>query len=60
MKVNHGGCVNTLKEECTQWIGYHAKDGRNHTAKARYPCYFMANNTEFVVTRHDVEIIEVS
>ena len=38
----------------------HQRDGRNHTAKARYPCYFMSNNTEFVVTRHDVEIIEVS
>ena len=58
-KVNHGGCVNTLNEECKHWIEFHGRDGKNHTAKARYPCYFMANNTEFVVTRHDVEIIEV-
>ena len=57
--MNHGGCVNTLKEECKYWIKDHEKDGRNHTARARYPCYYMSNNTEFVVTRHDVEDIEV-
>ena len=57
--MNHGVCVNTLREECKKWIEKHSKDGKNHTAKARYPCYFMSNNTEFVVTRHDVEIIEV-
>ena len=60
VRVNHGACVNTLRTECHHWLLKHMRDGRNQTAKARYPCYFMANNTEFVVTRHDVETIEVS
>ena len=25
----------------------------------RFPCYIMNNNTDFVVTRHDVALIEV-
>lgn len=58
LKINHGGCVNTLKEECTQWISEHSRAGANYTAKARFPCYIMNNNTEFVVTRHNVADIE--
>ena len=41
LKVNHGGCVNTLKEECTQWITDHSKDGRNYTTKARLILSYM-------------------
>lgn len=74
LKINHEGCVNTLRQECKYWIGNHSRDGRNYTAKDRYniklsrlfpqfplrfPCYMMNNNTDFVVTTHDVGMIEV-
>jgi len=58
LKVNHGGCVNTLREECKYWIGNHSMDGSNYTARARFPCFMMNNNTDFVVTRHDVAEIQ--
>ena len=35
LKINHEGCVNTLKEECKTWIEVHSKDGKNYTTKAR-------------------------
>ena len=36
LKINHEGCVNTLRQECKYWIGNHSRDGRNYTAKDRY------------------------
>ena len=36
LKVNHEGCVNTLKGDCNYWIGNHSRDGKNYTAKDRY------------------------
>ena len=43
LKVNHEGCVNTLKEECKYWIGNHSRDGKNYTAKARYTTRYFSN-----------------
>ena len=36
LKINHEGCVNTLRKECNRWIEVHSKDGKNYTTKARY------------------------
>ncbi|XP_023331338.1 uncharacterized protein LOC111703582 [Eurytemora carolleeae] len=36
----------------------HSKDGANSTGRARFPCFVMYNNTDFVVTRHSVEEIQ--
>jgi len=50
LKINYHGCVDTLQEECTNWLEKHTKDGTNKTARARFPCFMMKNNTDFVVT----------
>ena len=39
------GCVNTLKEECTEFYENHGHDGRNNSANSRYPCYYTPDNS---------------
>jgi len=58
LKINDQGCVNTLREECKAWTAVHSRDGANSTARARFPCFVMRNNTDYVVTRHSVAEIE--
>jgi len=57
LKMNYHGCVDTLQEECKRWFDKHARDGTNKTARARFPCYTMHNNSDFVVTRNDKEAV---
>ncbi|XP_071449327.1 uncharacterized protein Teh4 [Hetaerina americana] len=38
--INLEGCVNTLRGECLQFLDTHGRDGRNQTARSRYPCYY--------------------
>lgn len=45
LKVNHEGCVNTLKKDCTYFIGNHSRDGRNYTAKDRYKIHPNVNHS---------------
>ena len=33
MKINIGGCVDTLQEECKDFYHKHSGDGRNYTAR---------------------------
>ena len=33
MKINIGGCVNTLSEECKDFYHKYSGDGRNYTAR---------------------------
>lgn len=38
--VNLEGCVNTLRDECTDFLHSHGRDGINNTAQSRYLCYY--------------------
>jgi hypothetical protein len=49
MKINIGGCVNTLAMECMAFYRNYGGDGRNYTARAVYQCYYDPFNPDFVV-----------
>lgn len=55
LMINTEGCVNTLSEECTTFYDDFGRDGRNHTSRARFPCYYAPDNPEYVVSRFDVD-----
>jgi len=38
--INLDGCVNTLKGECKEFAANFGKDGKDHTATSRFPCYY--------------------
>ena len=49
--MNTESCVNTLRYECTTFFVEHRRDGRNHSSRDTYQCYFNPNSDEFVTTR---------
>ena len=49
LKINIEGCVNTLSMECMNFYNIFGKDGRNHTARAVYECYYDPFDPDFVV-----------
>lgn len=56
--INLEGCVNTLRDECKEFLRVYGKDGTDHNARARFPCYYATNNMEIVVARFDLATIE--
>lgn len=38
--INLEGCVNTLSDECKDFLHSHGRDGTNNTAQSRYPCFY--------------------
>jgi len=52
--INHEGCVNTLQWECEQFYKIHGQDSRNQSSPSRFPCYYSADNPDFVVRRYDL------
>ncbi|KAL0275431.1 UNVERIFIED_CONTAM: hypothetical protein PYX00_003279 [Menopon gallinae] len=52
--INLDGCVNTLKDECRDFLRDYGKDGTDHNAKARFPCFYSDNDPELVVARFDL------
>ena len=40
LKLNHRGCVNSLKKECRHFFRTHRYDGTNDTARSVYPCFY--------------------
>ena len=53
LMINHEGCVNTLVEECAEFYKVAGNDGRNDTARSRFPCYYAPSDPNFVVVRYD-------
>lgn len=53
--INLEGCVNTLMDECKAFLMDYGKDGSDHNARARFPCYYADDKTEVVVSRFDLE-----
>ncbi|XP_065222895.1 uncharacterized protein LOC135847351 isoform X1 [Planococcus citri] len=56
LMINLEGCVNTLKDECKQFIKEYGKDGADHNARARFPCYYSEENPSMVVSRFNMEV----
>jgi len=40
LMINLEGCVNTLRDECRDFFRVYAKDGSDHNARARFPCFY--------------------
>lgn len=55
LQINLEGCVNTLKDECREFLTDFGKDGSDHNARARFPCFYAIDNTDTAVTRFDLE-----
>lgn len=53
--INLEGCVNTLRDECKEFLRVYGKDGTDHNARARFPCYYSEGNTDIVVARFNLE-----
>ncbi|XP_022192154.1 uncharacterized protein LOC120348866 [Nilaparvata lugens] len=53
--INLEGCVNTLRDECKEFLREYGKDGTDHNARARFPCFFAVDNTDVVVARFNLE-----
>ncbi|KAJ9600905.1 hypothetical protein L9F63_000948, partial [Diploptera punctata] len=53
--INLDGCVNTLRMECRQFFNTHGRDGRNHTGRSTFPCFYDKNNNASVVARFDLQ-----
>lgn len=53
--INLEGCVNTLRDECKEFLHEYGKDGSDHNARARFPCYYAEHNTNVVVSRFDLQ-----
>lgn len=55
LMINLEGCVNTLKDECKYFLQEYGKDGSDHNARARFPCYYAETKTSVVVSRFNLE-----
>ena len=49
--INTEACVNTLRYECTDFHLDHRNDGRNYTARDRFPCFYTPTHGKFVTSR---------
>ncbi|KAG5682940.1 hypothetical protein PVAND_012258 [Polypedilum vanderplanki] len=56
LMINLEGCVNTLRDECKEFFRYYAKDGSDHNARARFPCFYSPNDVSFAVQRFDLTV----
>lgn len=52
--INLEGCVNTLMDECKEFLRDYGRDGTDHNARARFPCFYADKDPEFVVSRFDL------
>lgn len=53
--INLEGCVNTLQDECKEFLREYGRDGTDHNAKARFPCFYASSDIEQVVARFDLD-----
>jgi len=56
LKINIEGCKNNLNKSCTAFYENYGGDGRNHTARAVYECFFDPNNGDYVVVEFDPQM----
>jgi len=53
--INLEGCVNTLRDECRDFLREYGKDGTDHNARARFPCFYSEAKPDTVVARFDLQ-----
>uniref|UniRef100_A0A0A9Z6T2 Calcium-activated potassium channel subunit beta-2 n=1 Tax=Lygus hesperus TaxID=30085 RepID=A0A0A9Z6T2_LYGHE len=53
--INMEGCVNTLRDECKEFLREYGKDGTDHGARGRFPCFYAEQNVDVVVARFNLE-----
>ncbi|XP_011184718.1 PREDICTED: uncharacterized protein LOC108971503 [Bactrocera latifrons] len=56
LMINLEGCVNTLMDECKEFLKDFGRDGSDHNARARFPCFYSPSKKEIVVARFDLEV----
>ncbi len=49
--------MNTLSMECMDFYHKYARDGRNYTARAVYPCYYDQTKRDFAVIDYDPDSV---
>lgn len=54
LKINFEGCVNTLADECRAFLTSYGKDGSDHNARARFPCFYSPLDTN-----HAYQVIKI-
>lgn len=54
LQINLDGCVNTLRDECKDFLRDYGKDGTDHNARARFPCFYSESDPTMVVARFDL------
>ena len=55
LHINMEGCVNTLSDECKEFFREYGKDGTDHNARARFPCFYAESDPNKVMARFDLE-----
>lgn len=55
LMINLEGCVNTLRDECKEFFRLFGKDGSDHNARARFPCFYSDKLKDTAVVRFDLE-----
>jgi hypothetical protein len=55
LHINMEGCVNTLRDECKDFFREYGKDGSDHNARARFPCFYAESEPDKVVVHFDLE-----
>jgi hypothetical protein len=55
LMINQEGCVNSLQNECAYFLREFGKDGTDHNARARFPCFYADHDPSFAITRYDLE-----
>lgn len=53
--INMEGCVNTLQDECHEFFKNYGKDGTDHNARARFPCFYDEDDVKKVFARFNLE-----
>ncbi|XP_055373175.1 uncharacterized protein LOC129606714 [Condylostylus longicornis] len=56
LMINLEGCVNTLMDECAFFLKEYGRDGADHNARARFPCFYAPSNKNIVVARFDLDL----
>lgn len=56
LMINLEGCVNTLMDECKEFLKDFGRDGSDHNARARFPCFYSPNKKDIVVARFNLEV----
>ncbi|XP_071449332.1 uncharacterized protein [Hetaerina americana] len=46
LQINLEGCVNTLRDECREFLKEYGRDGTDHNARARFPCFFSPTQSD--------------